>query len=142
MGFVVREPGQSEKVENRAAVETEADLLSRCSLHYNFYRVARCPVFNRTVRYFGSLSGIKMTIIPDNACVNSLIFCDTDIGTSSVRYFGKCYLEPQCVVLPLWNFPQLKTRKNMLLPRNSFLKYENVIFPWKYWSNDYTNPKY
>ena len=32
-------------------------------------RVARCPVFNRTVRYFGSLSGIKMKVIPDNACV-------------------------------------------------------------------------
>src|SRR6218665_554969 len=32
-------------------------------------RVARCPVFDRTVRYFGSLSGIKMKVIPDNACV-------------------------------------------------------------------------
>src|SRR6218665_1548512 len=33
------------------------------------HRVARCPVFDRTVRYFGSLSGIKMKVIPDNACV-------------------------------------------------------------------------
>src|SRR6218665_1966931 len=32
-------------------------------------RVARCPVLHRTVRYFGSLSGVKMKEIPDNACV-------------------------------------------------------------------------
>src|SRR6218665_2199941 len=33
-----------------------------------------------TVRYFGSLSciGMKMTAIPDNACVNSSIFCVTE----------------------------------------------------------------
>ena len=30
-------------------------------------RVARCPVFNLTVRYFGFLSGRKMIAIPDNA---------------------------------------------------------------------------
>src|SRR6218665_1618323 len=40
-------------------------------------RVARCPVFNRTVRYFGSLSGIKMS---------------GNTGTTSVRYFGESYL--------------------------------------------------
>ena len=55
-------------------------------------RVARCPVFNRTVRYFGSLSGIKMIVIPDNTCVNSSIFCATDIGTASVQYFGESHL--------------------------------------------------
>src|SRR6218665_649151 len=30
-----------------------------------------------------------MIEIPDNACVNSSIFCATDTGTASVRYFGK-----------------------------------------------------
>jgi len=35
----------------------------------NFIIVARRAVFNRTVRYFGSLSGIKMIVIPDYACV-------------------------------------------------------------------------
>jgi len=55
-------------------------------------RVARCPVFNWTVRYFGSLSGIKMIvgIISDNAQINSSIFCAT--GTASVRYFGESHL--------------------------------------------------
>src|SRR6218665_1545478 len=33
------------------------------------HRVARCPVFDQRVRYFGSLSGIKMKVMPDNACV-------------------------------------------------------------------------
>jgi len=51
-------------------------------------RVARCPIFNRTVQYFGSLSGIKMIVKPDNACVNSSIFCSTDTGSAIVRYFG------------------------------------------------------
>ena len=55
-------------------------------------RVARCSVFNRTVRYFGSLFGIKMAVIPDNACENSSIFCATDTGTASVRYFGENHL--------------------------------------------------
>src|SRR6218665_2981347 len=32
--------------------------------------VARCPIFSRTVRYFGPLSGIRMIVIPDNASVN------------------------------------------------------------------------
>src|SRR6218665_982188 len=32
-------------------------------------------------------------LIPDNACVNnSSIFCATDIGTASVRYFGESHL--------------------------------------------------
>jgi len=35
----------------------------------------RCPVFNRTVRYFCSLAGIEMIVMPDNACVNSWIVC-------------------------------------------------------------------
>ena len=35
-------------------------------------RVARCPTFNRTLRYFSSLYGVKMAaVIPDNACENS-----------------------------------------------------------------------
>jgi len=50
-------------------------------------RVARCLVFNWTVWYFGPLSFIKIIIIHDNACVNSSIFCATDIGTVNVRYF-------------------------------------------------------
>jgi len=36
-------------------------------------RVARCPVFNRAVWYFGSLSGIILIVITDNTCVNSPI---------------------------------------------------------------------
>src|SRR6218665_967038 len=50
-------------------------------------RIARCPVFNRTVRYFVSLSGIKMIVIPDNARVNDSIFGPT----ASVRYFGESH---------------------------------------------------
>jgi len=59
-------------------------------------RVARCPVFNRTIRYFGSLSGrpigLKMTVIPDNGCVNNSIFCATDAQTASVRYSTESHL--------------------------------------------------
>src|SRR6218665_818332 len=36
-------------------------------------RVARCQIFNRTVRHFSSLSGIILIVIPDNTCVNSSI---------------------------------------------------------------------
>src|SRR6218665_2461383 len=55
-------------------------------------RVARCPLFNRTVRHFSSLSGIILIVIPDNTCVNSSIVCDKDTGTASVRYFGESHL--------------------------------------------------
>jgi len=51
-------------------------------------RVARCPMFSRTVRYFDSLSGIQIIVISDNACVNNSIFP----GTASVRYFGESHL--------------------------------------------------
>ena len=54
-GSEVKDDGQRERT-------MEIDLLD------GRYRVARCPVFNRTVRYFGPLSGIKMTVIPDNTC--------------------------------------------------------------------------
>ena len=54
---------------------------------YFIFRVARCPVFSRTVRYFGPLSGIRIIVIPDNASVNSSIFCATNIDTDNVRYF-------------------------------------------------------
>src|SRR6218665_2969171 len=37
---------------------------------YFIFMVARCPIFSRTVQYFGPLSGIRMIIIPDNASVN------------------------------------------------------------------------
>jgi len=40
------------------------------------------------VRYFGSLSGIKMIVIPDNECVNSSIFCTTDTGTQCQGFFS------------------------------------------------------
>ena len=55
---------------------------------YFIFRVARCPIFIRTVRYFGPLSGIRM-IVPDNASVNtcSSIFGTTNIDTDNVRYF-------------------------------------------------------
>jgi len=55
-------------------------------------RVARCPVFNLSVRYFGSLSGIKIIVIPNNAFVNSSIFCAADTGTASLKYFGESHL--------------------------------------------------
>ena len=55
-------------------------------------RVARCPVFNQIVQYFGSLSGIKMMVMPENACVSSSMFCATVTGTASVRYFGESLL--------------------------------------------------
>ena len=61
-------------------------------------RAARCPVFNRTVRYFDSLSGIKMIVIPDNDFENSSIFCATYAGTVSFRYFGESPLENLGVV--------------------------------------------
>src|SRR6218665_2229623 len=54
-------------------------------------RVARCPVFNRTVRYFGSLSCMKMIVIQDNAFVNGSIFSATETGIASVRYFGESH---------------------------------------------------
>ena len=51
-------------------------------------RVAMCLVFNRTVRYLGSLSGIKIIVSNAGQCMcHSSIFCATDIGTVSVRYF-------------------------------------------------------
>ena len=49
-------------------------------------RVARCPVFSRTVRYFGFLSGILLIVIPDNTCVNNSIVCAKDTCTASVKY--------------------------------------------------------
>jgi len=62
-------------------------MTNNSSFTLNLGLLRRCPVFNRTVQYFGSLSGIKMMVIPDNALVNSSIFCATDIGTVNVRYF-------------------------------------------------------
>ena len=35
------------------------------------YRIARCPVINRTVRHFGSLPGMKIIVIPDNSFIHS-----------------------------------------------------------------------
>src|SRR6218665_2229314 len=55
-------------------------------------RVARCPVFNRAVRFFGSLSGIILIVIPDNTRVNSSIICAKATGKASVRYFGESHL--------------------------------------------------
>jgi len=43
------------------------------------------------VRCFGSLSGMKMIEIPDNAYVSS-IFCATDTDTASVLYFGESHM--------------------------------------------------
>ena len=53
-------------------------------------KVARCPVFNRTVRYFGSLSSIKMIII--HACV--------DLGVTLVCQFDPTWYksDPKSVV--------------------------------------------
>jgi len=52
-----------------------------------------CPVFNRTVRYFGSLFVIILIVIPDNTCVHGSIVCAKDSGTASVRNFGESRLE-------------------------------------------------
>src|SRR6218665_145253 len=49
----------------RAASQSILLCLQPCTTF--LIRVARCPVFNWTVRYFVSLSGIKMIAIPDNA---------------------------------------------------------------------------
>src|SRR6218665_520299 len=54
---------------------------------YFIFRVARCPVFSRTVRYFGPLLDIRMIVIPDKASVNSSIFFATNIDIVNVRYF-------------------------------------------------------
>src|SRR6218665_1307884 len=58
----------------------EVLVYTTASTHLTFDRVARCPVCNRTVRYFGSSSGVKMIVglIPDNACANSSKFCATN----------------------------------------------------------------
>ena len=61
-------------------------------------RVARCPVFDRTVRYFGSLSGIILIVIPDNICINSSIVFVKDTGPASVRYFGESHLTTLSVI--------------------------------------------
>jgi len=42
-----------------------------------------------------------MIVIPDNSCVNSSIFCATDIGTASVQYLEENHLatlELQCII--------------------------------------------
>src|SRR6218665_49660 len=54
--------------------------------------VARCPVLNWTVRYFGSFSSIIFIVIPDNTCVNRSIVCAKDTGTASVRYYVESHL--------------------------------------------------
>ena len=59
----------------RANTSPRQDLRPRASVKTASIsvRVARRPVFNRTVRYFDSLSGIKKMIaigLPDNTCVN------------------------------------------------------------------------
>src|SRR6218665_3867351 len=58
-----------------------------CTVRRNA-RVARCPVLN----LFDSLSGVKMKVMPDNACISISIFCASDSGTTSVRYFGRSHL--------------------------------------------------
>jgi len=68
------------------------DLLEVHSRSLDQLRVARCPVFNRTVRYFCSLSGIILIVTPENTCVNSSIVCAKDTGTASVRYLGEIHL--------------------------------------------------
>src|SRR6218665_1421777 len=60
------------------------------------------PEFKRTVRYFCSVSGIKMLLIPYNSCINSLIFCATDVGTASVRIFERATW--QLYLHRTWNF--------------------------------------
>ena len=47
-------------------------------------RVARCLVFNRTVWYFDSVSGIKVIAIPDNACVISQYFVPLTLPVSGI----------------------------------------------------------
>jgi len=80
-----------------------------------FVRVARCPVLNRTVRYFGSLSGIILIVIPHNTCVNSSIVCAKYAGTTSVRYFGESHLATLGFVQAPTNVKQWKARIVLLL---------------------------
>jgi len=49
-------------------------------------RVANCPVFNRTVRYFGDLSGLKMKAKPDMHL--SGIFLTTNIYFMFLTYIS------------------------------------------------------
>src|SRR6218665_120444 len=73
---------------SKCLIHSVIQAISIAPLQVN-YRAARYPVFTRTVRYFRSLSGIRMTIILDNACANSSTFCASNTETASVRYFGK-----------------------------------------------------
>ena len=43
---------------------------------------------------FGSLSGIKMIVIPDNACVNSSMFCAIETGTAESGILERATCEP------------------------------------------------
>ena len=54
--------------------------------HLLTYRVANCPVFNRTVRYFGDLSGLKMKAKPDMHL--SGIFVTTNIYFIFLTYIS------------------------------------------------------
>ena len=66
-------------------------------------RVARCPVFNWTVWYFGSLSSIKLIVIPYNACAISQIFC----AKHNVQYFGESHLATLVKTLTRSGAPQI-----------------------------------
>ena len=77
------------RIRALSAMSILANLDTKLSGHS---RVARCPVFNRTIRYLGPLSGIKMIVIPYNAWVNSSVFSATDTGTHCVRCFGDSHL--------------------------------------------------
>jgi len=63
------------------------------------HRITRCPVFNRTVRYFGSFSGIKMIVIPDTACVNSSIFLPPTLALSISGIFERATWQPKYYII-------------------------------------------
>ena len=73
----------------KSEVCTELHLVSillYTTLHLYMFRVANCPVFNRTVRYFGDLSGLKMKAKPDMHL--SGIFVTTNIYFIFLTYIS------------------------------------------------------
>ncbi len=98
---------------------------------WNALRVARCPVFNRTVPYFGSLSVIK--IIQDNAYVKSLIFCAIDWHCQCQVYLRERPGNPKCLinrVRRLWYQAKTKTMiyaANRHLLQTAFIRNSHVL---------------
>src|SRR6218665_194090 len=77
-------------------------------------RVARCPVLSQTVRYFGSLSGIKM--ISDNACPLAQYFVPPTLALPVSGIFERVTSQPYPIFLR--NFSARKVRNDIPRPVN------------------------